>query len=67
MSSRPDTSKALPILEDIKATLESRHELEPDVRASVLAQISELRKAIETPLDSVLRLFAQVPFPCVLQ
>ncbi|KAL6720134.1 hypothetical protein ACLMJK_002055 [Lecanora helva] len=59
MSSNYEASKALALLENIKSILHESGSLGPSARASVLAQISDLRDAIETPLDSVLRILAQ--------
>ncbi len=60
MSSSPDTLKALALLEEIKRTVQDQHELDPATRASMVAKLSKLRDAVETPVESVLRILAQV-------
>lgn len=60
MSSSPNSSKALALLEEIQTTLRDQHELDPATRASVVAKLSKLRDAVETPVESVLRILAQV-------
>jgi len=60
MSSSPDQMKAVALIEDIRQTLSSQHQLDPATRASVVAKLSNIRDAVETPVESVLRIFAQV-------
>lgn len=62
MSSSPETLTPSELLEEIKPLLDDHRELDPQARAGVLAKISRLRDAVETPLDSVLRIYTQV-FP----
>lgn len=60
MSSSTDTSQALALLEEIKTHLEKHPELNAASRAAVVAKVCKLRDAVETPLESVLRIFSQV-------
>jgi len=60
MSSSPDQIQAVALLEDIRKTLSSQHQLDPATRASVVAKLSNIRDVVETPVESVLRIFAQV-------
>ena len=60
MSSAVDTQDALSILENIKSDVQGCHKLDPSTWASVVTKISQLRDAVETPLDTVLRLLTQV-------
>ena len=59
----PEASKALALVNEIKATFENGDGTNARAQAGLLIEVSKLRDSIEAPLDSVLRMWQQVKTP----
>ena len=60
MARSPPASVLLSMVEDIKASIEKDDASNTATRPDLLAKILRLRDAVETPQDSLLRIYSQV-------
>lgn len=60
MARSPSASVLLSLVEDIKTSIEKDDASNTATRPDLLAKILRLRDAVETPQDSLLRIYSQV-------